>query len=118
MGRREARRVQDRVHLDTLVRIRRWGPPNDSRTGLPATLTDDVMVWAAVESGRSELNVRGSSSTLVFPSAIVVRHDARWASLEGIRLEINLPESPDRDDRIANVERIGRRRFLRLEVAA
>ena len=118
MGRREARRVQDRVHLDTLVRIRRWGPPNNPLTGNPDTLIDDVTVWAAVESGRSELNIGGSGTTLTFPSAIVVRHDARWASLDGIRLEINLPESPDRDDRIANVERIGRRRFLRLEVAA
>lgn len=118
MGRREARRVEDRIHLDTLVRLRRYGPPINPATGNPATLTDDVKVWAAVESGRSELNVEKKSTVLTFPSAIVVRWDSRWASLDGIGLEVTFAETPDRTDTLTAVTRIGRRRFLRLEVEA
>ncbi len=118
MGRQEARRVEDRIHLDTLVRVLRYGPPNSPTTGNPATLTDDVMLWAAIESGRNEVQVGSERTTLTFPSAFVVRWDARWESLDGFRLYVALPETPDREDRIHNVVRIGRRRFLRLEVEA
>ena len=111
MGRQEARRAEDRIQLDTLVRVRRYEDEGE-------TLSDDVTLWAAIESGRNELDVRRDGTTLTFPLAFVVRWDARWESLAGVRLYVNLPETPDRSDRIHNVVRIGRRRFLRLEVEA
>ena len=42
---REAKRLQTRVQLDTLIRLRVLGPPNSPVTGQPATEIYDGQVW-------------------------------------------------------------------------
>ena len=115
---REAKRLQDRVQLDTLVRLRVLGPPNSDLTGQPVTEVYDGDVWCLRKDSEAELSIGGQSTTLTFPSSIIVRYDARWASLTGKIVYLYYPESPTRKDRIANIEVVGRRRFLEMEVAA
>ena len=55
---------------------------------------------------------------ITYPSSVIIRFDERWSSLRGKRITIYYPESATRADTIANVEIVGRRRFLKLEVAA
>ena len=116
MGRREARKVEDRIHLDELVRVRVYTIRSASSGGYIGPASTDVNVWAAIEEGRSALDIGSASTTLTFPSAFVVRHDSRFASLAGKRVTVT--REGGREDRIADVGRIGRRRFLRLEVEA
>ena len=116
MGRREARGVEDRIHLDTLVRIRVYTARSDVTGEHNGPPTTDETVWAAVESGRSTLNVDRQATVLTFPQAYAVRWDSRWDSLEGKR--VTLTVEGDREDDVTDILRIGRRRFLRLEVGA
>jgi len=118
MAWREAQRVQDRIQLDTLVRLRVLGPPNSQVTGQPATEVFDGQVWCLRKDTESELDIGGDRTTLTFPSSIITRYDERWASLDGKLVHVYYPETPARADRIANVEHLGRRRFLQLEVEA
>ena len=118
MAFREAKRLQDRVSLDTLVRLRVLGPPNSRTTGLPATEIHDGQVWCLRRDSAGEIDIGTDRSTLTFPTSIITRYDSRWASLEGLRVFVYYPESPTRADTISTIEVIGRQRFLRLEVSA
>ena len=118
MAYREAKRLQDRVQLDTLVRLRVLGPPNSPVTGQPATEVYDGQVWCLRKDSEGEIDIGGEASLLTFPSSIVTRWDERWASLQGKRVSIFFPESPTRADTISQVEVLGRGRFLELQVEA
>ena len=118
MAFREAKRLQDRVQLDTLVRLRVLGPPNSRTTGLPATEVYDGPVWCLRKDSEGEIDIGGDRSTLTFPTSIITRYDPRWASLQGLRVFVYYPESPTRADTISVVEVIGRQRFLKMEVSA
>ena len=119
MAFREAKRLQDRVQLDTLVRLRVLGPPNSRTTGLPATEVYDGPVWCLRDgTAQGEIDIGTDRSTLTFPTSIITRYDSRWASLQGKRVSVFYPESPTRADRISTIEVIGRQRFLKMEVSA
>lgn len=118
MSYRRARNLQDRVFLDRLVRIRRYtarDPQTGRYSGAPAS---DEFAWCLRDSGRSDLRIEADGSTLGFPSAVIVRWDARIESLTGQRVTLTFAEDPDREDTVAKVEAVGRRRYLRLEVEA
>lgn len=115
MGRREARRVEDRIHLDTPVTVRVYTTRAPSTGDYEGTATTDVEVWSAVEMGRSELAVGRESTVLITPLAFTVRHDSRFDTLDGRRVEVTYGGE---SARVTKVVRIGRRRFLRLEVSA
>ena len=115
---REAKRLQDRVQLDTVVRLRVLGPPNSQVTGQPVTEVFDGDVWCLRKDSEGELDIGGQSTTLTFPSSIIVRYDERWSSLTGKIVFLYYPESPTRQDRISTIEVVGRRRYLQMEVAA
>ena len=118
MSYRTARRQQDRVNLDRLVRIRRYTVRSDVTGGYIGPATTDEQVWCLRQEGRSELNVGEKQTELVSPSAVIVRWDPRLESLDAQRITVSYPETPDREDRATNVEQVGRRRYLRLEVDA
>ena len=119
MGRREARGVEQRIHLDTRVYLQRRlaNPP-------PSGVAYEREVWAAVETGTSELAIGAQNTTLLFSGAVTIRWDPLWESLDSgaVRL-FTVPESEregalDDSQIIGNIRVVGRRRFLRLEVEA
>ena len=75
-------------------------------------------MWCLRKDSEAELDIGGDSTVITYPSSVIIRFDERWSSLRGKRITIYYPESATRADTIANVEIVGRRRFLKLEVAA
>lgn len=117
MSYRQARALQDRVQLDQVVQIRRYteiNPITGTYGGTPVT----AEVWCLRLEGRSELDIATDATTLVTPSAIVIRHHPDYHSIQNQRIAIVYPESPGEERRVTSVELVGRTRFLRLEVEA
>ena len=115
MGRREARQVEQRIHLDTLVRLEKFGGAPDPVTGNPSEVVADEIVWAAIDRGRSEFNIGAQSTTLEFSASVTIRYNPSFVTLSGGRIKLyNPPESTD-NLLVTNVEIVGRRRFSRLE---
>ena len=115
MGRREAAWTEDRIQLDEVVRVKVYTERSTMTGNYGGTATADVRTWAAVEREKSMLDIRSDGSTLYEPAAFVLRYNALWATLDGRHLEI---EHDGDKHRVTGVQRIGRRRFLRLEVKA
>ena len=128
MSYRQARRLQDRVSLDNQVRIVRFDAidpvtgryagsidpaTGDYVAGRPAT---DEQVWCLRQDGRSEVTLGRDGCVLNFPFAVVIRWDAKYQDLSSQAIRVTFPERPDEHQKVHNVELIGRRRFLRLEV--
>ena len=118
MGYRQAQRLQDRVNLDRIVRIRRFTTISSVTGNYIGPATTDEQVWCLRRDTETELNIGSDGTVLVFPSTIIVRWDARLESLSGQRVTVTYPEDPSEQHDITNAEPIGRQRFLRLEVEA
>ena len=120
MGRREAARTEQRIHLDRRVKLCKFGGDVDPVSGR-REFSESAVVWAAVESGRSELDITRTGTTLKLPSAVVVRWETIWESLATGRIYVAFDTGlPDEDANTAslvtNLVQIGRGRFLRLEL--
>ena len=115
MGRRLAKRVEDRIQLDTPIRLRVYTARSAVTGKFGGTPTADVRTWAAIDTARSMLDITAERSTLYFPAAYIVRYNALWATLHDRRVTV---QRDGETARVTTVQRIGRRRFLRLEVKA
>lgn len=107
----QARRVQESIHLGQLVTLERV-----QVRGGASLDSGGVRTWAKVEAGREELAVSGRGTTLRTNTAVIVRYDSRWATTGGTsRLRCTLPNRTEADS-VGEIEVVGRRRYLRLEL--
>lgn len=121
MSRMQARKVEQRIHLDTRIKVFVYGGTRSTVTGRRA-LSASPVVWAALESGESALMVGPDSSLALAKDRIVVRWDSRFSRLDAdvdVRVSMD-PDLPDADaadaQPVTSIVRIGRRRFLALEL--
>ena len=122
MGRQQARGVEDRIQFDQLVRLEKYGGERSGVTGLRAKSFEGI-VWAAISSGASELDIGSERTTLLASASVTIRWDDQFSTLSTGRITLTLPEDLDsfeNSDRhtVTNVVRVGRRRFLKLEYDA
>ena len=119
MGRREARGVEQRIHLDTLVRLQKYGGTRSTVTGnFTEEVVADETAWAAVSKGRTELDVGAENTTLVFAASVTIRWHPSFVTLTGGPIRLFNPADDAEEISITNVELIGRRRFIKLEYNA
>ena len=118
MGRREARRIEQRIHLDKLVRLQKYGGAISPVTGNYADIVADETVWASIEEGRTEFDVAREGTTLLFAASVTIRWTPTFDTLSTGRILMYLPADDTEPISITIVKAVGRRRFLRLEYDA
>ena len=102
MGRQQAGRVAERIHLDRVVRLRRLDNNGD--------WVADAQLWAAREV-RSGVHIGREGSIQLEDTAYIIRYDARFAALR-----IVIDDGDRTGLSVVDIEEIGRGRFLRLVV--
>ena len=123
MGWRQAQRAAQNVRADVRLRVRKYTTRSGTTGSYKGPPTVDAVVWANREDTRSELNIGADDSLLLFPKSFVIRYDQRFEALTGSAITISDPGVPNDGTKlvgqnVVNVEPIGRRRFIRLEVEA